>query len=84
MQTLINFPSASTPTQSHQELSTATVPLQISKLGSSHSKVAKVLHYGDAFLDDLNVFNNYDLRWLECIISCHRKEEAVGNYEEGI
>ena len=35
------------------------MPLQISTLGSSHLKVAKVLHYGDAFLDENIIIPQY-------------------------
>ena len=59
VQTLINFPSVDTPIKSHQELSIAVVPLQVSTPGSSHSKVAKVLHYGDDFLDENIIIPQY-------------------------
>ena len=52
MQTLVNLPSAGTPPKIPQEPSNATVPLQMTTLGSSASKVAKVIHYGDTFLDE--------------------------------
>ena len=52
MQPLINLPSANTPTQIIPEPSTTVVPLQISTLSSSASCVAKVIHYGDTFLDE--------------------------------
>ena len=59
MQTLINLPSTDTPTQSHQEPSIVAIPLQISSPGSSHSKFSKVLHYGDAFLDENIIIPQY-------------------------
>ena len=52
MQTLVNLPSASTPPKIFQELSTAIVPLQITTPGSNASRVTKVIHYGDTFLDE--------------------------------
>ena len=58
--TLVNLPLANTPTKSQQEPSTATVPLQISTLGSSQSKVAKVLHYGDPFLDENIIIPHFE------------------------
>ena len=51
MQTLVNLPLVGTPNKSLPEPSTIVVPLKISTLGSSHSKVIKVFHYGDTFLD---------------------------------
>ena len=58
--TLVNLPLAKTPTKSLQEPITVAVPLQISTPGSSHSKVAKVLHYGDAFLDENIIIPHFD------------------------
>ena len=60
MQTLVNLPSADTPTKSHQELIIVVVPLQISTPGSSQSKFAKVLHYGDPFLDENIIITQFD------------------------
>ena len=60
MHTLVNLPSANTPTKSLQELSTIVVPLQISTLGLSQSKVAKVTHYVDTFLDEEIVIPHFD------------------------
>ena len=60
MQTLVNLPSAGTPTKSLPELSTAAIPLQISTPSSTHSKVAKVFHYGDACLDKDIVIPHFD------------------------
>ena len=60
MHNLVNLPSVDTPTKSRQESSLAVVPFQISTLGSSHAKVAKVLHYGDAFLDENIVITHFD------------------------
>ena len=60
MQTLVNLPSTDNPSKSLPELSTATIPLQISTLASSHSKVAKAFHYGDAFLDEEIVIPHFD------------------------
>ena len=52
MQTLVNLPSANTLTKILQESSTIVVPLQITRPGSSASRFAKVIHYGDTFLDE--------------------------------
>ena len=52
MQTLVKLPLANTPPKNLHEPSTTTMPLQMSTLGSSASKVAKVIHYGDTFLDE--------------------------------
>ena len=60
MQTLVNLPSVGTPTKILQEPSTVAIPLQISTPGSSSSKVAKVIHYGDAFLDEEIVIPQFD------------------------
>ena len=60
MHTLVNFPSAGTPTKSLQVLSSIAVPLQISTPGLSQSKVTKVLHYGDAFLDENIIIPHFD------------------------
>ena len=58
--TLVNLPSAGTPTKSQQEPSTAAVQLQISTPGSSQSNVAKVLHYGDPFLDETIIIPHFE------------------------
>ena len=60
MHTLVNLPSVSTPSKSLLELSTIAIPLQVSTPGSSYSKVAKVFHYGDAFLDEEIVIPHFD------------------------
>ena len=60
MQTLVNLPSVGTPIKSQQEPSTTIVPLQISTLGSSQSKVAKVLHYGDPFLNENIIIPHFE------------------------
>ena len=60
MHTLVNWPSAGTPTKSLLELSTVAIPLQVSTLASSHSKVAKVIHYCDAFLDEEILIPHFD------------------------
>ena len=52
MKTLVSLLAAGTPTKTIQEPSTIVVPLQISNIGSSASHVAKVIHYGDTFLDE--------------------------------
>ena len=60
VQALVNLPLVGTPTKILQELSIAVVPLQMSTLGSGSSKVAKVIHYGDAFLDEEIVIPQFD------------------------
>ena len=60
MQTLVNLTSVGTPTKSLPEPSTVAIPLQISTLGLTHSKVAKVFHYGYAFLDENIVIPHFD------------------------
>ena len=85
MQTLVNLPSANTPTKNQQEPSTATVPLQISTLGSSQSKVAKVLNYGDPFLDENIIIPHFesttmtldDLNKLQVAIDRKRQQEIL-------
>ena len=52
MQALVNLPSAGTPPKNLHEPSSITVPLQMSTPCSSASKVAKVIHYIDTFLDE--------------------------------
>ena len=52
IKTLVNLPTTGTPTKVLQNLSIDAIPLQILAPGSSSSKVAKVLHYGDALLDE--------------------------------
>ena len=60
MHTLVNLSSADTPIKSLQEPSTAAIPLQISTPGLSYSKVAKLIRYGDAFLDEEIVIPHFD------------------------
>ena len=60
IQTLVNLPTSSTPTKVLQKLSTIAIPLQLSTLGSSSTKVAKVIHYGDVFLDEEIVTPQFD------------------------
>ena len=85
MHTLVNLPSAGTPIKSPQEPSTVAVPLQISTAGSSHSKVAKVLHYGDPFLDETIIIPHFesatmtldDLNKLQATIDRKRQQEIL-------
>ena len=60
MQALVNLPSANTPTKILWEPSTIAVPLKMSTPCSSASKVAKVTHYGDNFLDEEIVIPHFD------------------------
>ena len=56
---LVNFPTIGTPTK---QLSINTIPLQISVPGSSSTKVASVLHYGDPTFDEDIVIPSYDFK----------------------
>ena len=47
IQTLVTFPTTGTPTRMLHKLSTDAMPLQISALGLSSTKFARVLHHGD-------------------------------------
>ena len=60
MQALVNLPSAGTPTKILSEPSTAAVPRKTSTPSLGASKVAKVTHYGDAFLDEEIVISQFD------------------------
>ena len=60
MQTLVNLPLANTPPKIPQEPSTVAVPLQMATPRSSASKVAKVIHYGDTFLDEEIVISQFN------------------------
>ena len=85
MHTLVNLSLAGTPTKSLQEPSTIAVPLQISTPSSSHSKVVKVLHYGDAFLDknieiphfDSATMTLDDLNVLQVVIERRKQHEIM-------
>ena len=57
MQTLVNLPTTRTPTK---QLSIDEIPFKISALGSSSTKVARVLHYKDPTLDEEIFIPNYD------------------------
>lgn len=59
---MINLPTTRTPIGTTQQSSTDVVPLQISSLGSSSTKVARVLHYGDLSLDDEIVIPRYNYK----------------------
>ena len=52
IQTLIELPKIGTPTQTLQKLSTDMISLQVQTPGSSSTKVARILHYGDPELDE--------------------------------
>ena len=47
IQTLVEFPKTSTPTQTLQKLGNNMISLQVQTPGSSSTKVARILHYGD-------------------------------------
>ena len=85
MQTLVNVPSAITPMKSVLKLSTIVVPLKISTLGSTNSKVAKVFYYGDAFLDEDIVIPHFyfatmtleDINVLQAAIERRKQQEIM-------
>ena len=85
MQALVNLPSASTATKIFQEWSTIVVPLQISTLGSDSSKVAKVIHYGDAFLDeeieipqfDFATMSLEDINFMQATLERKKQQEIL-------
>ena len=60
MQALVNLPLVGTPTKILQEPSTVALPLQISTPRLGLSKVAKVIHYGDPFLDEEIMIPQFD------------------------
>ena len=62
IQTLVNLPTTWTPTGTTQQPSTDAIPLQISAPGSSSTKVARVLHYGDPALDEEIFIPRYDYK----------------------
>ena len=55
---LVNFPTTGTPTK---QPSIDGIPLKISP-GSSSTKVARVLHYGDPALNEEIVIPNFDYK----------------------
>ena len=57
---MVTLPTSDTPTKFLHKLSTEAIPLQISALGLSLSKVEKVTHYGDVTLDEEIVIPKYD------------------------
>ena len=57
---MVNLPTFGTPTKFLQRLRIVAIPLQISTPGLGSSKVAKVIHYGDAFLDEEIVIPQFD------------------------
>ena len=56
----MNLPSIGTPPKILQDPSTTAMPLQITRPSSSASRVAKVIHYGDIFLDEEIVISQFD------------------------
>ena len=85
MHTLVNLSSVGTPSKSLPELSTIAIPLQVSTPGSSHSKVTKVIHYGDAFLDEEIVIPHFylgtmtleDINLLQVAIERRKQREIM-------
>ena len=85
MQTLVNLPIIDTPTKTIQELCTAVVPLQISTPGSSALHVAKVIHYGDTFLDEQIVIPQFkfstmileDINMLQATLEKKKQQEMM-------
>ena len=60
IEALVTLPTSTTPKKILQKLITEVVPLQILAPGSSFSKVAKVIHYGDVTIDKEIVIPKYD------------------------
>ena len=60
IQALLTLPTSCTPTKILQNPSIKAIPLQVSAPGSSSSKIAKVIHYGDVTLDEDIVIPKYD------------------------
>ena len=60
IQALVTLPTLGTPTKILQKPSIEVVPLQISTLGSSSSKVVNIIIYGDLTLDEEMVIPKYD------------------------
>ena len=73
---MINLPTIGTPTRIQQQLSTKVVPLQISALGSSSTKVARVLHYEDPTLDEEIVNPRYEYKTMS-IDQINEVQEAL-------
>jgi hypothetical protein len=85
VQTLITLPLANTPTKTPQEPSTEAMPIQVMTPGSSSSKLAKVIHYGDAFLDEDIVIPQFsfatmsleDINHMQAILEKKKKQELL-------
>ena len=60
IQALVTLPTSGTPIKIIQKPSTEAIPLQILALGSSSSKVVKVIHYRDVTLHEEIVIAKYD------------------------
>ena len=56
---MVNFPTIGTHTML-QKIRIDAMPLQISTLGSSSTRVARVIQYGDLALDEDIVIPKYD------------------------
>ena len=70
IQILVELPKIGTPTKVLQKSSTNAILLKISTLGSSSTKMKRVLHYGDPKLDEEIVIPSYDskIKFIEKII----------------
>ena len=81
---MINLPTTGTPTE---QMSTDIVPLKISTLGSSSTKVTMVLHYGDPKLDEEIVIPSYDSKTMNLdqiyevqeVLERRKKQEILKN-----
>ena len=60
IQTLFELPKTCTPTQTLQKPSTDTISLQLQTLGSSSTKVERILNYGDIKLDEDIIILSYE------------------------
>ncbi len=82
---MVTLPSAKTPTQTSHEPSTEGMQLQVVTPSSSSSKLAKVLHYGDTFLDEEIVIPHFDfatmcledINQMQAILEKKKKQELL-------
>ena len=59
IQALVTLPTSGTP---HKQQRDASMPLQMFAPGSSSTRVARILHYGDPELDEEIVIPSYDMK----------------------
>ena len=92
MQTLVNLHLVDTPTKIFQKQSTKVVSLQITTLGSSASRVAKVIYNGDTFLDEEIVIPQFnfatmtldDINMMQATLERKKQQEILRKkYKQG-